>query len=97
MRTFAREAELMVAPIGHLWAAFSPASGETLLLNDESAAILEVLESGPASSEAVCIALACDSHLKAESLAERIEPSWSRLVEAGLVKERHIDYCATPL
>lgn len=97
MRTFAREANLMIAPIGHLWAAFSPASGETLLLNDESAAILEVLESGPAASEAVCNALACDSHLKAEALAESIEPSWSRLIEAGLVSEQHVDYYATPL
>ena len=45
-------------PVGHLWAVFSPASGETLLLNDESASILEVLASGACDTAEVCAALA---------------------------------------
>ncbi len=94
MRSFARAADLIVVPIGHVWAAFSSASGETVLLNDETAAILEVLESGPATSGAVCNQLASDSDLEAEVLAENIESSWPRLVEAGLVRELQADRAA---
>ena len=43
--------------VGHLWAVFSPASGETLLLNDESASILEVLAAGACDTAGVCAAL----------------------------------------
>ncbi len=78
----------MVAAVGHLWAAYSPASGETALLNDESASILEVLESGPASTDFIASALAADSGLDATSLADIVDASWPRLVEAGLVREQ---------
>lgn len=39
---FSRVDGVLVEPLGPVWVAFSPASGETTLLNDESAAILEV-------------------------------------------------------
>lgn len=49
-----------VAAIGDVWAAFSPASGETQLLNDEAAAILEVLDESPRTPQEVAEAMAKD-------------------------------------
>jgi hypothetical protein len=47
---YTRAPGVRIEPVGGAWAAFSPLSGETLLLNDEAAAILEVLtSSGPRS------------------------------------------------
>ena len=73
--------------VGHLWAAFSPASGETLLLNDESVSILEVLASGACDTAGVCAVLAADSGLDAASLLDLVDGCWPRLIEAGLVRE----------
>jgi len=74
--------------MGHLWAAFSPATGETSLLNDESASILEVLEAGAADTAEMCANLAADSGLDAKALAEIVDVAWPRLIEAGLVCEQ---------
>jgi len=73
--------------MGHLWAAFSPATGETALLNDESASVLEVLEAGAADTATICANLAGDSGLDVQTLAGIVEAAWPRLIEAGLVRE----------
>lgn len=93
MSRWRRVGGVLVEPMGHLWAAFSPATGETALLNDESAAILEVLEAGAAEESAICAHLADDSGLDAHVLAEIVEAAWPRLIEAGLVLEQS----ATPV
>ncbi len=87
MRRFERVNGTLVEPIGHLWAAFSAATGETSLLNDESASILELLESQAAETQDICVALASDSGLAIDSLTDLVEASWPRLIEAGLVRE----------
>lgn len=87
MQRFVRVAGVRIEPIGDSWVAFSPTSGETLVLNDESAAILEVLELGTASIEAVSDTLAADSCAPLESLRTLVRDSWPRLVEAGLVRQ----------
>lgn len=87
MLGFARLDGALVESLGEVWVAFSPASGETILLNDESAAVLEVLEAGPATADAVCAALAADSGLPLESLRPLVNDSWPRLIEAGLVRQ----------
>ena len=79
---------VLVEPVGHLWAAFSPSCGETALINDESAAILEVLENGPCDTGEVCSALAKHIDLDTKSLQEVIEASWPRLIDVGLVQEQ---------
>jgi hypothetical protein len=78
---------VLVEPFGHLWAVFSPSCGETALNNDESAAILEVLEGGPCDTSEVCCALAKHIDLDTKSLQEVIEASWPRLIEVGLVQD----------
>lgn len=56
-----------------------------MVLNTESAAILEVLEAQPASLAAVCVELASDVADAPEALMATIAPIWSSLIEAGLV------------
>lgn len=87
MRRFARTDGILVEPIGHLWAAFSPVTGETALLNDESASILEVLELAPADTTGVCALLSLDSGIAPGELLELVKTSWTQLIEAGLVRE----------
>ena len=80
---------VLVEPVSHLWATFSPICGETALINDESAAILEVLQNGPCDTEEMCAALAKHIELDSESLREVIEAAWPRLIEVGLVQDQH--------
>lgn len=87
MPRFARVEGVLVEPIGDAWAAYSPASCETILLNDESAAILEILEAGAASTEAIGETLATDSGLEVDTLIPLVNDSWPRLLEAGLVRQ----------
>ena len=75
-----------LAPVGEVWAAFSPISGETILLNDESAAFLECLSDGPSDLAAVSAALALDCGLPAEQVAATLATHWPRLIEAGLLR-----------
>lgn len=83
---YARVQGVLVEPLGQIWAAFSPASGDTVLVNDECAAVLEVLLLEPGDTERVCSALAADNQLDGPSLQTMVESSWPRLIEAGLVQ-----------
>jgi len=81
-------AGLRLEPLGAVWAAFSPASGETQLLNDESAALLEwLLEAKvPGDADAAARVFASDTGLDVATLRLRIEQAWPVLVESGLVR-----------
>jgi hypothetical protein len=85
---YERVPHVRVEPVGTLWAAFSPASGETLLLNDASAAVLEVLGHGPATPDAVAAALAGDSGASAADWASVLDHCWPSLIHGGLVRQR---------
>jgi ribosomal protein S16 len=85
MPSYTRADGVLIESLGHLWAAYSAASGETSLLNDESAAVLEVLESGPSDTHTVARLLAADSGVDIGSLVGAVETTWPRLIEAGLV------------
>lgn len=82
---YERARGLRVEPVGESWAAFSPLSGETLLLNDEAAAVLEILSDGPAQLNTVCAELARDSEVSAIEVQARLDESWEHFVRAGLV------------
>ncbi len=80
---------IRVEPIDDdVWVAFSPLSGDTTLLNDTSAATLEVLAEAtqPCDTAVVSAALAADCGEKAESLAPWVEFNWPQLLNAGLVR-----------
>jgi len=86
MPRYARTEGALIEPVGHLWVAFSQRTGETALLNDESVAILEILETGPADTSQVCAQLSVDSGVTADELAPLVAASWLSLVDAGLVQ-----------
>jgi len=92
MRIYAPVNGVLIEAVEHLWATYSPASGETALINDESAAVLEVLESGPKSAATVTAVLAADSGIDAASLAGIVDACWPRLIEAGLARELRDDH-----
>jgi PqqD family protein of HPr-rel-A system len=82
---FARAPGLRVEPIGQGWVAFSPRSGDTLLLNDEAAALLEVLAEQPTTLDSLCATVAQDAALPAHEIRSRVDESWQQFVQAGLV------------
>ena len=84
---YARIEGVLVEPLGRLWAAYSPACGETALLNDESASVLEVLEQGEGTTASIAATLAADSGLPPLEVADIIGACWPRLIEGGLVRE----------
>lgn len=86
MPSYARLEGILIEAVGHLWAAYSPASGETALLNDESAALLELLEAGPLGTRAIAGLLANDIDADPAALSEIVEAAWPTLVESGLVR-----------
>lgn len=88
---YRRAPGVLVEPIGRVWAAFSPLSGETILLNDESAAILEIVDGGPASTADMAAVLAQDSGLPESELTPIVAEAWVRLVEGGLVIMEMVD------
>ena len=86
MTSFIRSPGVLIEPVGDMWAAFCPASGETVVLNDECAAILEILEPGPSDTSTIVNTLAADSALPAESIATLLETAWKHLSETGLIR-----------
>ena len=78
---------IRLEPLGDLWAAYSPLSGETQLLNDESAAILEwLMGTGVGSTQQAAAALSVDTGLTPTELAPRIQLAWGPLAAAGLIE-----------
>lgn len=70
-----------------MWAAWSPASGETHILNDESAAVLEVLaEHATLTTEEVATILSVETGTDLSTLRAGIELAWIPLEWAGLVR-----------
>ena len=86
MAVYGPVAGVLLEPLGELWAAFSPLSGETVLLNDVSAAILEILSEGQLDSEGVCALLAADTGQDPSIVYDVVGGCWTSLVNAGLVR-----------
>ena len=86
MQRFERVAGVRLVPLAGLWLAFSPASNATALLNDETAAVLEVLSAGAASSVEVADALAQDTGLPPAEMLGILDACWPQLIDQGLVR-----------
>ncbi len=77
-----------IAQLGEEWVAYSPLSGESHLLNDESVAVLDALDAvTPRTIAEVCAGLVQDQGPAAAELEAILAGSWNSLVEAGLVRE----------
>lgn len=74
----------LVEPCGQLWAAFSPASGETTLLNDVAAALLETIRESPTTSGRLAEWLAAQAAATPEEAARAVEEAVAQLEGAGL-------------
>jgi PqqD family protein of HPr-rel-A system len=74
------------------WAAYSPACGESHLLNETSVAVLGLLdESAATPADAVCAALAADRGLPVAAVSALLAGAWTNLVQAGLVRQARPD------
>ena len=73
-------------PVGDQWVAWSPRSGETHLLNDEGAAVLEAASVlGECGLIEVCAWLGQDLEADPTSLEEPVAMAWVPLIMAGLI------------
>ena len=87
MRSYVRAPGVLVEALDGIWGAYSALSGETHLLNNESAAIVEALElARPLSAAAVCELLARDCGLAPDEIEQTIGAAWEQLIEAGLIR-----------
>lgn len=83
---FSRVAGLDLVPLGNIWAAFSPASAETILINNESAAILETLADGALDLSSMAKILSQDCGLSEVELLPIIQAHCPRLIESGFLR-----------
>lgn len=72
--------------LGAIWAVYSPLSGQTLMLNTEAVAMLEVLQDQPGDLVSVCKALAADGHHESAALEASCRGAWVQLVDSGLLQ-----------
>ena len=87
MTRYAAVQGIRVEELGDVWAAYSPASGETHLINDESAILLEwLMAHGPADAALAATGLSVDVGVTADALQPRIEVGWGPLLSAGLIR-----------
>ena len=87
MRSFVRAPGVLVESLDGIWCAYSALSGETHLLNNESAAIVEALDPAqPLSAAAVCELLAQDCGLAPAEIQQTVGATWEQLIEAGLIR-----------
>jgi len=84
---YARSHGLRLESLGDTWAAFSARSGDTLQLNNEAAAVLEVLAQGASSARDVAESLAQETSTDPELVAARLDELWPELLSLGFVDE----------
>jgi len=89
-------AGVLVEALGDGWVAYSPASGETAMLNNECAAMLEVLRETPRDSASVGATLSQDCGVPAEQLLPMLEAHWQLLVSGGFVRRCESDAVFCP-
>ena len=86
-QTFGLVGGVLLEPLGDHWAAYSPASGETHMLNDTSAAVLEVLVETPnLTLKQACAFLAEDAGIPAAELEPLVSDALRAFVTAGLAR-----------
>jgi PqqD family protein of HPr-rel-A system len=85
-------AGVLLEDLGTQFAAFSPLSGASHLLNETSAAVLDLVrehDAGPGVTElAVVDALSEEAGMAPGQVVSLVEPHWNTLVAAGLIRRR---------
>ena len=72
--------------LGPVWAVYSPLSGQTLVLNTEAVAMLEVLREQPGDLAHVCSVLAGDGQHDPAELETLCCAAWQHLLDTGLLE-----------
>lgn len=72
--------------LGPVWAVYSPLSGQTLMLNTEAVAMLEVLREQPGDLAYVCSVLAAEGQRDPIELEALCRGVWQQLLDAGLLE-----------
>jgi PqqD family protein of HPr-rel-A system len=84
---FVLVAGVLMETLGEHWAVFSPASGESHLVNDSSAAILEMLTGTLAlNADHICALLAADIDSTLSEVEPLVNEALRTFVTAGLVR-----------
>ena len=88
---------VLVEPLGEHWAAFSPASGESHLINNTSAAIVEMLSCEmPLTLAQACAALATDVGTLQPDAEAFVGEALRSFITAGLARSVPLPQTATP-
>lgn len=87
MIRFAPTPGFRIEVLADSWAAFSATSGETLQLNAEAAAVLELLSEQPMVTQAVAHVLANDTGVAAQEIEQTLADLWPQLLTAGLIRK----------
>ena len=78
----------LMEQLGEHWVAFSPLSGETHLINDTTAAVVEsVSREVPVTLEQLWASLAADAGVMPIDAEDLVRQALQMLVAAGLVRE----------
>jgi hypothetical protein len=83
-----------VEPLGDLWAAYSPLSNRTLLLNHEAAALVETLAENPCSLADAITDFGARTGAPAGEVAAWLRDAGAALMAAGLVINEPADAVA---
>lgn len=78
---------VLLEPLGLRWVGFSPLSGETVILDDASAAVLELLkDAGPCTGPQIVTQLAADAGVAEVEISAVVEGTVQQLQAAGLLR-----------
>ncbi|MCW5661993.1 MAG: HPr-rel-A system PqqD family peptide chaperone [Burkholderiaceae bacterium] len=78
---------MRIESLGDTWAVFSPRSGDTVQLNTEATAVLELLADGPLHDSEVVRMLAAVSGTEPAGIAAELSELWPQLVAVGFVDQ----------
>jgi PqqD family protein of HPr-rel-A system len=82
---YARATGLKLASLGDTWVVFNDRSGETVQLNNEAAAVLEVLGESGLDELVVSALISKEAGVNATQVADQLVELWPQLVALGFV------------
>lgn len=88
MTIYARATGLKMESLGDSWAVYSARSGDTVQLNNEAAAVLEMIGESGLDGSAVTALISKEACVDAAQVAEQLVELWPQLVALGFVDPR---------
>lgn len=88
MTTYARAAGLKLASLGDSWVVYCDRSGDTVQLNNEAAAVLEVIGESGLDEAAITALISKEAGVDAAQVADQLVELWPQLVALGFVDPR---------